>query len=93
MELQIMTVSILETPPSEQNPVPIPEPPASSPPLPSSEIVHPICEFEINKTPIEELAPSPLAFPVPIPEPEFEIASTMVEFQIVMVSIAEVQDS
>jgi hypothetical protein len=82
VEFQIVRLSILEFEPDRLGPIPIPEP---SP----SELTDPRCEHEINKAPIEELASGPLTSPVPIPEPESEVASMTDEFQRMRSSILD----
>jgi hypothetical protein len=53
------------------------------------ETLRPICELEINKIPIDEHASKPELPPVPIPEPETDVASATVDFQIVRFPILE----
>jgi hypothetical protein len=49
-----------------------------------------ICDFEINKTAIDELAARHEPPPVPMPDPDTKVVSTTVEFQIVRFSILEI---
>jgi hypothetical protein len=49
-----------------------------------------IYDFEINKTPIDELARKRELPPAPIPDPDTEVDSITVEFQIVRLSILEI---
>jgi hypothetical protein len=81
-EFRIITLPIVELPPSVHCPVPIPRP--------ELELLRSTCELEIIRTAIAELAPNSSPFPVPIPAPDAERAPTIVEFQIVRLSIFEV---
>jgi hypothetical protein len=82
VEFQIMTVSIFEPPRPVQYPVPTPDP--------DSDKAFTL-ELEIARNPIDELAFSPTARPVPMPEPSLESVVTTVEFQIVALSIRDAE--
>jgi hypothetical protein len=60
VELQIVSLSIDEMPPSQPGPEPIAEP--------NDEPVASAFEFKIRTTPIDEMDPALMARPVPIPE-------------------------